>query len=274
MNTPPASSQAQLEQERQSQDGGGAVPAAELAGAAYLGAAARGLGVMYGPSIVLDLLVAGCLFAFVRGPLTRQPTTWVAHLLRPLVAIGAAAPAAYLLAIRPWLRRWGATDDEVRMSLPGDDLVPDPAIAATWAVTVHAPATDVWGWLAQVGQDRGGFYSYEALENLAGCQMHNADRIHPEWQHREIGELVMLAPVMGLKVAHFEPNRALVLEGWGSFTLEPIDEQRTRLISRSQLPHGWMAWSYALLLEIPHFVMQRKMLLGIKERAEAARASA
>ena len=98
--------------------------------------------------------------------------------------------------------------------------------------------------------------------------MRNADRIHPEWQHREVGEPVMLHPSFGLKVAHFEPNHAVVLDGWGSFILEPLDEHRTRLISRSRVPRGWAALSYALFLEIPHFVMQRKMLIGIKQRAE------
>jgi hypothetical protein len=178
--------------------------------------------------------------------------------------------AAYLLAIRPWLRRWGATDDELERTLPGDELVPDPAIGSTWSVTIDAPAEEVWPWLAQIGQDRGGFYSYEWLENLAGCGLRNADRIHPEWQQRAVGEVVPLHPTGGLPLAHFEPGRALVLEGWGSFVVEPIDGQRTRLVSRSRAPKGWAAISYALLLEIPHFVMQRKMLLGIKERAERA----
>jgi len=157
------------------------------------------------------------------------------------------------------------------MPLPGDELVPDPGYQHTRAVTVRASAEQVWPWLAQIGQDRGGFYSYAWLENLAGCRLRNADRVHPEWQRREVGERVMLHPAIGLPLAHFEPDHALVPEGWGSFVLEPIDAQRTRLISRSRVPRGWTAISYALLLEIPHFVMQRKMLLGIKERAEAER---
>jgi len=257
-----------LEQDAHPQIGAGQDDDTVGAAVAMPVAAVRGLGVMYGPSVLLNLLVVSSLIAAARGLLTRQPKTKAARLLRPLVALGAAAPVVYLLAIRPWLRRWGATEEEVRMSLPGDDLVPEPAIEATWAVTVDAPARDVWPWLAQVGQDRGGFYSYEMLENLAGCKMRNADRIHPEWQHRAIGERVMLAPIFGINLARFEPDRALVLEGWGSFVLEPIDDQHTRLLSRSRIPRGWAAWSYALLLEIPHFVMQRKMLLGIKQRVE------
>jgi hypothetical protein len=225
---------------------------------------------IYGPSVLLDLFVAGSLVVVARGAFTRAANCPAGRLLRPLVAAGVVAPVAYLLAIRPWLRRWGATAEEARRPLPGDDLVPNTAIDLTWSVTIDAPVEKVWPWLAQIGQDRGGFYSYAWLENLAGCQMRNADRIHPEWQHRDVGEQMMLHPSFGLKVARFEPNRALVLDGWGSFVLEPIDEHRTRLISRSRVPRGWAALSYALFLEIPHFVMQREMLLGIKQRAERA----
>jgi len=80
------------------------------------------------------------------------------------------------------------------------------------AVQIAAPAHVVWPWIAQIGQDRGGFYSYTWLENLAGCRMHNADRIHPEWQQRAAGETVLLHPASGLKVMRFEPGSALVLE--------------------------------------------------------------
>jgi hypothetical protein len=80
---------------------------------------------------------------------------------------------------------------------------------------VEAPREAVWPWLAQIGQDRGGFYSNEWLENLAGCRMRNAERIHPEWQHREIGEKVMLHPLNGLPVKRFAPGREIGLEGWG-----------------------------------------------------------
>jgi hypothetical protein len=228
----------------------------------------RALATMYGPSLLLDLFVAGSLLAAARGALTRPPKTRMASLLRLPVCLGVAAPLTYLLAIRPGLRGWGATAEEARQPLPGDELVPDPAIDLTWAVTIDAPVEAVWPWLAQVGQDRGGFYSYTWLENLAGCRMRNADRLQPEWQQREVGEIMPLHPSFGLEVTCFELNQALVLKGWGSFVLEPIDASHTRLISRSRVPSGWPAVSYALLLEIPHFVMQRKMLLGIKQRAE------
>jgi len=101
--------------------------------------------------------------------------------------------------------------------------------------------------------------------------MRNADRIHPEWQHREVGEKVFLHPSFALKVTTFEPEKAIVLEGWGPFVVEPIDENSTRVILRSRVPRRISALLYYLLtFEIPHFVMERRMLLGIKERAERA----
>jgi hypothetical protein len=157
--------------------------------------------------------------------------------------------------------------------LPGDELVPNPAIESTRAIVVGAPVEEVWPWLAQIGQDRGGFYSYEWLENLAGCRMCNTDRIHPEWQHREVGERVYLHPAIGLKVTVFEPGRAIVLEGWGAFVVEPIDENRTRVLLRSRVPRGWVMLYYLLTIEVPHFIMERRMLKGIKERAERAEAA-
>lgn len=230
---------------------------------------ARGFGVMIGPSLLLDLFAAVSTLAVMTGRIMRSKKG-VARLLRPLAILGAVLPWAYAFVVRPWHLRWGATDEEAGKPLPGDELVPNPAIESTRAITVNASVEEVWPWLAQVGQDRGGFYSYEWLENLAGCRMRNADRIHPEWQHREVGEKVFLHPAFGLKVAAFEPGRAIVLEGWGPFMVEPIDETSTRVIIRSRVPRGWVALYYLLTIEIPHFIMERRMLLGIKERAERA----
>jgi hypothetical protein len=166
------------------------------------------------------------------------------------------------------MRRWGATDEELRTPLPGDELVPDPAIVSTHAITIDAPVERVWPWLAQLGQDRGGFYSYEWLENLAGCEMRNADRVHPEWQEREVGELVLLHPANGLAVTLFEPGRVLAIEGWGALVLELADGGRqARLLVRSRVPRGPGAVFYTALVELPHFVMERRMLIGIRERA-------
>jgi hypothetical protein len=139
-------------------------------------------------------------------------------------------------------------------------------VQATRAVTIEAPVEEVWPWLAQIGQDRAGFYSYSWLENLAGCQLRNADEIHPEWQEREVRETVKLHWASGLEVTRFERNRVFALGGW-YFVLEPEDG-RARLIARSRFPRGLAGLAYGMLLELPHFIVERKMLLGIKERAE------
>jgi hypothetical protein len=230
---------------------------------------ARAFGVTIGSSLLLDLFVAASTLFIATGRIMR-PKKRTARLLRPLVILGAVLPWAYALVVRPWHLRWGATDEEVGNPLPGDDLVPNPAIESTRSITVNVPVEEVWPWLAQIGQDRGGFYSYEWLENLAGCRMRNANSIHPEWQHREVGERVFLHPAIGLEVKAFEPGRAIVLEGWGAFVVEPIDEKSTRVILRSRVPPGWAALYYLLTIEIPHFIMERRMLKGIKERVERA----
>jgi hypothetical protein len=231
----------------------------------------RGMGVLLGPSLLLGLFVVLGTRAVKTGWVFRR-RGGLARLLRPLAMLGALFPWAYAFTIRPWHLRWGATDEEVEKLLPGDELVPDPGIESTRAITVSAPVEEVWPWLAQVGQDRGGFYSYEWLENLAGARMRNADRIHPEWQHREVGETVFLHPATGPKVASFEPGRAMVLEGWGAFVVEPIDERSTRVILRSRTPRRPALLLYYLLtIEIPHFIMERRMLKGLKERAQQTR---
>lgn len=201
---------------------------------------------------------------------------------RPLVraaAIAGAGLAAYtgvLAAARPWHRRWGAIDDEIAQPLPGDELSHGGALA-NHAITIDAPVEKVWPWLVQIGQDRAGFYSYSWLENLFRADIHNADEIVPEWQTIEEGGHVRLASkdVYGdgplLHVSHVRPGRSFVLEGWGEFVLRPVDKHRTRLLirtHRSKQSTLMKALSF-FLIEPAHFVMERRMLLGIKERAEA-----
>jgi hypothetical protein len=99
------------------------------------------------------------------------------------------------------------------MVLPGDELMPDADLTATRAVTVEAGADAVWPWIAQLGQGRGGFYSYDLIENLVGCEIHSADRIVPEWQSIDVGDEVNLHPEVGLIAAGVAPGRALVLRG-------------------------------------------------------------
>jgi hypothetical protein len=227
---------------------------------------ARAFGVVFGPSIVLDAAAAAAVASVLRAK---------RHHRRPRRALALATEivAAYLAVGRPLMLHWGANCEEVHERLPGDETVAGPVVQSTRAVTVDAPVDAVWPWLAQLGQDRGGFYSYENLENLAGCHMHNADTIHPEWQERRPGETVYLHPRSGLRVTRFEPGRVLGLEGWGAFVLEPRGDG-TRLIARGRTPRGPASIVNALLMEIPHFVMERKMLLGIKRRAEESHTAA
>ena len=224
---------------------------------------ARMLAVVFGGPVVLDALAAAAVGSTARSLLSgRRPSA-------PAL-LGTAAVAAYAGLAVPWMRGWGSSPQEMHRALPGDELVARPAVQTTREIEIDAPVHEVWPWLAQIGQDRGGFYSYAWLENLAGCEMVNAEFEHDEWLHRDVGEIVPLHPDHGVCVARFEPEHVLVLEGWGAFVLEPLGETRTLLTIRGRSPRGVAALVYVLLVEIPHFVMERKMLLGIKDRAERA----
>lgn len=202
------------------------------------------------------------------------------------VAGGLGAIAAYTYKIRPWHLRWGATDEELTETLPGDEVKPDAGIQVTHAITIDAPAADVWKWLVQIGQDRGGFYSYDWLENVFGLQIHNTDEIKPVWQELKVGDFVRSAhdewlcgkfkDKAGWFVMRMDENRALVLRdeiehGSWAFILKPVGETKTRLIIRARgskpanLPLKFFHYSF---FEPAHFIMERKMLLTLKKRAE------
>jgi hypothetical protein len=202
--------------------------------------------------------------------------------------VGAALAIGTLLflspLLRPWYRRWGATDAETGRPLPGDDLVPDPNLSTTRAVEIHAPAELVWPWLVQLGQGRGGLYSYTRLENLVGCDIHNASEVILAYQKLEIGDVIRLAPGNApfFEVALIEPCRALVLRGGGpqmpgaarpswAFYLDQVGDNVTRLIARYRMhyPSGvgnCIVWRG--IMDPLFFVMERRMLLGIQQRAE------
>ena len=194
----------------------------------------------------------------------------------------AAAAAAYFLGARRRQLRWGATDKESEGSLSGDDLIENADITATRAITIRASADQVWPWIAQLGQGRGGFYSYDFLENLVGCDIHSADRIVPEWQDVEVGDEVRFAPGVGLAVASLEQGRSLVLRGgvpigntpapydstW-AFVLRDEPSKTTRLLVRERYAYT-RPWARLIVepTEVLSFVMSQKMLRGIKDRAE------
>lgn len=202
------------------------------------------------------------------------------------VAASGAALAAYRLAVRPWHRHWGTKPEELTRTLPGDELVPSARFRTTRAITIDVPPHAVWPWLVQMGQDRGGFYSYERLERLVGAEIRNVDMIHPEWQQLRVGDEVRLAPVerfgeeAKLTVARLEPERALVYgpppateaDGSWAFVLQPTDGTKTRLIVRTQGRRESVP-PFFFLFDLIHFIMERRMMLGIKERAEAHRAA-
>jgi hypothetical protein len=198
-----------------------------------------------------------------------------------------------LTATRRWHQHWGATDQEITQPLPGDDLIPAPKLGSTHAITIPAPANQVWPWLAQMGYgDRAGTYSYDPFERRAG---RNLDRLDPDIRPLATGGVMPFAPGMPMTVAVADPPHALVLwqvtsrgkaidptGPWGddhvawtwAFILEPVDPATTRLLIRMRVDYQpavkWGPYMW-LLVEPAHFIMGRRQLLGLRERAQAAR---
>jgi hypothetical protein len=202
------------------------------------------------------------------------------------VATSGATLVGLGLARRRYLQ-WGATDEEVTEALPGDQLVPQADIVATRGMTIAAPPDAVWPWIAQLGQGRGGFYTYDFLENLVGCDMHSADRVVPQWQSIAVGDEVKLHPEVGLRVALVHPGAALVLRGgipmgpvappydftW-AFVVRAQSDGTARLVVRER--YAYTRWWSSMLVEpvqLISFVMSRRMLRGIKDRAQRTAAA-
>jgi len=198
--------------------------------------------------------------------------------------LGGALATPFLRARR---LSWGATDEELECSIPGDNLIPAPRWMATHAITIRASAERIWPWIAQLGQGRGGFYSYQRLENLAGCRIENADRVLSEHQAIAVGDHVKLhveGPPM--VVALVERPHSLVLHGnpadaeggpeiettWALHVIERSDGT-SRLLSRTRYRHGQglaaKLMGGPLLLEPVSFVMERKMLKVLKSLIES-----
>ncbi len=209
------------------------------------------------------------------------------------IAGGLAAAGAYYFAIRPAMLKWGAAPAEIQQSFPGDNLISQPELMTTRAITIKAPADKVWPWMLQIGYQRGGFYSYDFLEEKAGLSgIQSAKAILPELQNIKEGDQILISPVTPMDVAVLEPNRAMVLHMVMSpFTAQPVEKTGAS---------PWFDWSWAFVLEAPssnvtrlvirtraaysprllaplvvalldpvHYLMERRMLETIKQRVEA-----
>ncbi len=202
-------------------------------------------------------------------------TIFQAIRLRYAILIVLLLVAVYWFGIHPWMMNWGSTEAERQMALTGDELHPGTSGHSTQAITIHAPVEVVWQWLVQIGQDRAGFYTYTWLENLVGADIHNTNEIRPEWQTLAVGDIWRVVPPdylgdvgkdAGFRVLISEPRHALVLDVMGAFVLIPIDENTTRLLVRGEaVPADAMM---TMAVDPIVFTMSRRMLLGLKARAE------
>ena len=183
------------------------------------------------------------------------------------------------LFIRPWHLRWGATTEDVSRAMPGDL----EHIGWTRDITIEAAPEEVWPWLMQWGQGRGGWYSYDWLENLLGFDIHTADRILPEYQDLNVGDPICMA--RGFCTSHvtvIEPNQWLSWQAkdedgtpvWTfTFGLVPVDDTHTRLIVRESFNNSFVPPAAVFALEIPDVVMELKALNTVKERVEGVQRS-
>ncbi|MCW3081082.1 hypothetical protein [Segetibacter sp.] len=178
----------------------------------------------------------------------------------------------YWSLIRAIHINWGATPADVSMSLPGGEFISSNRIVSTRAITIHATKEEIWPWIAQTGQNRGGFNSYYWLENLFGAKMVNADSAHSEWQNPQPGDTVYYGKNEGYAVVSLvKLNEYYSLGGW-TFYLQPLDANNTRLIVRypsMEIRQSKLATLYYYgLFEPLHFIMESGMMIGIKQRAE------
>lgn len=183
--------------------------------------------------------------------------------------------------------RWGTVGTEAQDQLPGDDLIPNPKWTYTLGIRIDAPIEKVWPWIAQIGQGRGGFYSYQTLENMFGCKITNTTQIHPELQKPQVDDEVRLHPTSPpMRITTVDPPRALVLfgspadlgnaESWAistwQFVIMPQPDGTSRLLSRGRSDYtpGLVNRLFfgRFPMEAITFTMNRKMLLEIKRLAE------
>lgn len=201
--------------------------------------------------------------------------------LPKLIAAGTVT-AVYWFPVRRWFSRWGTTPAESARAMAGDALIGNPTNTGTAAITVNAPPEDIWPWLVQMGTGRGGLYSYDWLDRLFGfIDRPSATRILPEFQQLAVGDKIPWGRDE-LTVSFLEPVRALALsmdahgmEWVWQFGLYPLDDQCTRLVTRGteRTPNTPLWWLGMRIMEPAAFIMTRRFMLGVKQRAEALRAS-
>jgi hypothetical protein len=221
------------------------------------------------------LLVVGT-FVLAFGVLVAAAEILLGGLVGSLVVAGVvvAAAAIYLGLVRPWQVRWGATADEVARAMPGDGILGPRAPSTTRAITIGAPADQVWPWLAQLGYGRAGWYSYDWLDNDGKP---SATQIRPQWQHLRPGDQILMMPGAGFDVTEVKDGRYFTAQApdqtmsW-CLAVEPRGQHNCRLISRWRARWRITAASalWIALSDPGAFIMERKMLLGIKARAEQA----
>jgi hypothetical protein len=201
----------------------------------------------------------------------------------PALLIALTFAAVYLVLIRRWMGRWGTTSPDLTRVMAGDSLIVHPTYSGTMAVIVNARPEHIWPWLVQMGYQRGGLYSYDWLDRLFGyLDRPSATRVLPEFQHLTVGDEIPLGRGPRWPVAAVEARRALVLDmrnmggiDWmWQFGLYPVDETRTQLVSRSRV-RAQTLWArlFTFAIEPVGFLMTRRMLLGLKQRAEALAAT-
>lgn len=202
-------------------------------------------------------------------------------LLRPAlwtIGVVSAIVVGYTLVFRPWHQHWGATDAEIARAIEGDELVSAPQEVTTRAITIHARPGDIWPWLAQMGYQRGGLYSYDRLDQLFGVlDRPSADTLIPEFQNLKAGDTIPIGKSPGWPVAIARPNELLLLDvrqqgahvTW-AFALFPASASETRLVMRvrAQLPRTWKSPFLIAILDPAEFFMVRRQLIRIRDRAE------
>jgi len=240
------------------------------------------------PGMLIDLLVVAMFSAWQGVSVPRENgRLWPANGSARL-ALGFAMLtliyASGVILLRPWYMRMGTTTADRAAVLFGDSLYPAAKYRVDNAITIRAPADSVWPWVAQIGQDRAGFYSHSILENLFGAEIKNSDSLVPAWQHRRVGELVRAVPPdyfggrfgkdVGWHIIAMDTGRAIVLENWGAFIVRPIDDSTSKMHIRQRNPGTpslagvLLSPAGLLVFEPAHFIMQRAMLKGIRDRAE------